>query len=713
MKLLADRLKKYWPYLLIIILAHIIQSAALLVLPGYTSRMVDTGIQNSGFEYVSPIEIREDSLDSLSHFMTKEEEDTFYKSYDLIGGNFILKDEFTSSKEKRSELDKELSLAMASYSEFSKLEKDKQDEVLSILNSNTDTEKARLEAMPALKNYPEEFITTLGIQASIKEYEKAGNKPFEVQKSFLFTTGGKMIAISLLAFLGAAIAHFISAQVGTFFGRNLRDEVFEKIINFSNQEQSKFSTASLITRTTNDIQQVIFVLTIFLRVALLTPIISIGGVILIIKSQPQMAWITGAGVLSLFVLVALLFKIVLPAMKRVPKQLDDVNLIARENLTGVQVIRAFGRQSHEEARFDEANLVLTKNYIFQDRTMAILAPLMIFVADIIGCSIIWIAGKNMAIGEMQVGQMMSFTAYTMRIFFSFLNISMLATMLPRSLVSLKRVEEVINTDNSILDKENPIVLEDPHGLVEFDNVSFKFHDADEAMLKDISFKANPGETTAIIGSTGSGKSTVLNLILRFIDVSEGKVSIDGVDIRDLKQEDLRRMVGFVPQKGVLFSGTIRSNIAYGLDELSDEDMEEAAKIAHADDFINSKDNGYDAKISQEGSNVSGGQKQRLSIARALAKKPKILLFDDSFSALDYKTDKSLRKALKEKVKDTTVIIVAQRISTILDADKIIVLNEGEIESMGTHQELMKSSKIYQEIAKSQLSEEELMEGGVS
>ena len=713
MKLLANKLKKYWPYLLIIIFAHVIQSAALLTLPSYTSRMVDTGIQNSGFEYVSPLEIREDRFELLSQFMTEAEKETFSESYNLIGGNFLLKDEFVESKEKRIELDEKLSLPMASYSEFSKLDKDKQDEVIKVLKSNPDIENARLDAMPVLKNYPKEFIETLGIQASIKEFEEAGNETFDIQKSFLFTTGGKMILISLLAFIGAGIAHFTSAQLGTLLGRNLRDEVFEKVINFSNQEQSKFSTASLITRTTNDIQQITFVLTIFLRVALLTPIISIGGVVLILKSQPKMAWITGLGVLSLFILVGVLFMIVLPAMKRVPKQLDDVNLIARENLTGVQVIRAFGRQPHEESRFDKANMTLTKNYIFQDRTMAILAPLMIFVADIIGCSIIWIAGHNMAAGEMQVGQMMSFTAYTMRIFFSFLNISMLATMLPRSLVSLKRVEEVINTQNSISDKKDPVVLENPKGIVEFDDVSFKFYDADEAMLKDINFVAKPGETTAIIGSTGSGKSTVLNLILRFIDVSQGKITIDGVDIRDLRQEDLRRMIGYVPQKGILFSGTIESNIAYGLDSISEEDMKKAAEIAHADEFIASKDNGYDSKIAQEGSNVSDGQKQRLSIARALAKKPKILLFDDSFSALDYKTDKSLRNALKEKITDTTVIIVAQRISTIIDADNIIVLDEGEIEAMGTHKELMKYSKIYQEIARSQLSEKELMEGGVS
>lgn len=703
MKLLVEKLKNYRLLLTVIILSHIVQAFSLLMLPTYTSSMVDTGIQNYGFEYASPIRVPADSYGLIKLFMTDDQAGVFNEAYRLEDDKFILDEKILKDSDAMEALDQDLTLAMAGYGEYLQMDQAGQDQVLAKLESG----QTLAEAMPVMDRYTPDLLAALAKQASIEEYAKAGGSVQDIQRSFLFSTGAKMVGIALLAFLAAATAHFTASQVGTMVGRNLREDLFEKIINFSNQEQAKFSTASLITRTTNDVQQASFTLIMFLRAALMTPITAVGGVVMLIRSQSQMAWIAGSGVLGLFILVGLLFKLVLPAMKRIPAELDQMNLVAREALTGVQVIRAFGRQDFEEERFDQANLKLTKTYLFLDRTMGLLSPAMVFVADIMGVLIVWFAADLMGSGQMMVGQMMSFTAYTMRIFFSFLLVSMMATMLPRSLVSLKRIEEVMETEPSIIDPENPVKIDQPRGLVEFENVSFKFHDADACMLENINFVAEPGKTTAIIGSTGSGKSTVLNLILRFIDATSGRVLIDGVDVRDMAQKDLRGIIGYVPQKGVLFSGTVASNIGYGVDDLAYEDMEKAAEIAHAKDFVEERDKGYGARIAQEGSNVSGGQKQRLSIARAIAKKPKIFLFDDSFSALDYRTDKSLRAALKENIRDASIIIVAQRISTILDADNIIVLNEGRIDAMGRHEDLMKSSKIYQEIASSQLSKEEL------
>lgn len=703
MKLLVEKLKNYRLLLTVIILSHIVQAFSLLMLPTYTSSMVDTGIQNYGFEYASPIRVPADSYGLIKLFMTDDQAGVFNEAYRLEDDKFILDEKILKDSDAMEALDQDLTLAMAGYGEYLQMDQAGQDQVLAKLESG----QTLAEAMPVMDRYTPDLLAALAKQASIEEYAKAGGSVQDIQRSFLFSTGAKMVGIALLAFLAAATAHFTASQVGTMVGRNLREDLFEKIINFSNQEQAKFSTASLITRTTNDVQQASFTLIMFLRAALMTPITAVGGVVMLIRSQSQMAWIAGSGVLGLFILVGLLFKLVLPAMKRIPAELDQMNLVAREALTGVQVIRAFGRQDFEEERFDQANLKLTKTYLFLDRTMGLLSPAMVFVADIMGVLIVWFAADLMGSGQMMVGQMMSFTAYTMRIFFSFLLVSMMATMLPRSLVSLKRIEEVMETEPSIIDPENPVKIDQPRGLVEFENVSFKFHDADACMLENVNFVAEPGKTTAIIGSTGSGKSTVLNLILRFIDATSGRVLIDGVDVRDMAQKDLRGIIGYVPQKGMLFSGTVASNIGYGVDDLAYEDMEKAAEIAHAKDFVEERDKGYGARIAQEGSNVSGGQKQRLSIARAIAKKPKIFLFDDSFSALDYRTDKSLRAALKENIRDASIIIVAQRISTILDADNIIVLNEGRIDAMGRHEDLMKSSKIYQEIASSQLSKEEL------
>ena len=710
MKILKDKLKPYWKELIFIIILHIITAVGSIMLPSFTSKMVDTGIQNQGFEYGLPIKIKTEGLEKLESLMNPEDRKDLIDSYEAYGDILIIKDEVLRDKKEAKDLEEKTIYAMAAYKDLERLDPKVQDEIMTkVRASNRPTEEI-LNLMPELKDYPKEFLRNLAVASSINAYENTGSEPYEIQKAFLLKNGVAMLLIAVIAFISAATAHYVSAHVGTAMGRDLRRDVFNKVINFSNNELSQFSTASLITRTTNDVQQITLVFTMFLRAALITPIVAIVGLVMILRIRPDMAWVMGVGIGGLFLAIALLFVIVVPAMKKIPENLDNLNLVTRENLTGVQVIRAFGRQFYEERRFDKANARTRDNYLFIDRWMNLITPVMIFIADIMGALIIWIGAKKIAGGTMQVGQMISFTAYSMRIFFSFLNVAMMSTMLPRSLVCLKRIKEVLETENSIKDAKNPRVLEEPKGLVEFNDVSFYFQDADEPVLEDLNFTARPGETTAIIGATGSGKSSILNLIMRFVDANEGSVTIDGVDIKDLRQKDLREMIGYVPQKGVLFSGNIRSNIGYGTKDLDEETMVKSAQTAHAEDFINEKKNKYRARIAQGGSNVSGGQKQRLSIARAIAKDPKIYLFDDSFSALDYKTDSSLRKALKENVKDATVIIVAQRVSTILDANTIIVLDEGRIESMGTHQELLEKSEIYREIASSQLSEEELKGG---
>lgn len=710
MNILKDKLKPYWKELLFIIILHIITAVGSIMLPSFTSKMVDTGIQNQGFEYGIPIKISTEDMVRLEGLMNPEDRPILEEAYDSFGDTLIVKNEVLRDKKETKVLEDKTIFAMAAYKDLERLDPESQEEVLTRVEASERPTEEILKLMPELKDYPKEFLINLAISTSITAYENTGSEPYEIQRAFLLKNGGAMLLVAIIAFLSAAAAHFVSAHLGTGMGRDLRRDIFKKVLNFSNNELSQFSTASLITRTTNDVQQITLVFTMFLRAALVTPILAVVGIVMIMRIRPDMAWVMWVGIGGLFLTIVLLFVIVVPAMKKIPENLDNLNLVTRENLTGVQVIRAFGRQFYEERRFDKANAKTRDNYLFIDRWMSLITPVMLFIADIMGALIIWISAKKIAGGTMQVGQMISFTAYSMRMFFSFLNVAMMSTMLPRSLVCLKRIKEVLETENSIKDPEKPKVLEDPKGLVEFKDVSFYFQDADEPVLEDLNFTARPGETTAIIGATGSGKSSILNLIMRFVDANEGSVTIDGVDIRDMRQKDLRKIIGYVPQKGVLFSGNIRSNIGYGVQDLDDETMVQSAQIAHAEDFINEKKNGYRARIAQGGSNVSGGQKQRLSIARAIAKKPKIYLFDDSFSALDYKTDRSLRHALKENVKDATVIIVAQRVSTILDANTIIVLDEGRIEAMGTHQELLEKSEIYREIASSQLSEKELKGG---
>ena len=588
-----------------------------------------------------------------------------------------------------------------------------------------------MELMDILKTMPEENLEkitsnineqidnmqgTIVDQAAIssvkEEYKKLNMDIDKIQNKYIVFAGLQMLGIAFISMASAITIMLFSARVAAKLGNTLRDKVFKKVLSFSTKEFNEFSTASLITRSTNDIQQIQMLITMLFRVVVYAPIIGIGGFIRVLtNSDTSMAWIIGLAILCIIGIVGTLFLLTMPKFKKLQDLVDKLNLVSREILTGLPVIRAFNTEKKEEKRFDGANKNLMKASIFVNRSMSMMMPLLMFIMNSITLLIVWVGGHNVDSGIMQVGDMMAFIQYTMQIVMSFLMISMISIMLPRAAVSAKRINEVIDTTPSIKDKDKTKDFDDDKkGLVEFKDVSFKYPDADSEILEDISFTAEPGKTTAIIGSTGSGKSTVVNLIPRFYDVTGGELLIDGVNIKDVSQRDLRSKIGFVPQKGMLFTGTIRSNIKYGNPSMSDEDMIKAATIAQATEFIESKPKKYDEEISQGGTNVSGGQRQRLSIARAIATDPEIFVFDDSFSALDLKTDSKLRAALKEKTENKTVIIIAQRISTILDADKIIVLEEGKIAGIGKHEELMKNCEIYKQIALSQLSKEELENG---
>ena len=540
------------------------------------------------------------------------------------------------------------------------------------------------------------------------EYQAIGIDVDKIQSNYIKSAGVRMLALSAVGVMAAILAGFFAARAAAGTGRDLRGRVFRKVIGFSSQEFDKFSTASLITRSTNDIQQIQLFTVMFLRLILYAPILGIGGIIKVFQIDTSMTWIIGVAVAAIVVIVLVLFFIVMPKFKLIQKQVDRLNLVSREILTGVPVIRAFGAQKHEEERFDDANMDLTKTNLFVNRVMSCMMPMMMLIMNLSCVLIVWKGGHEISAGQMQVGNLMAFIQYTMQIIISFLMMCMVSIILPRASVAANRIDEVLTSKTAINDKEEPEKLpKNAEGTVRFNHVSFKYPGAEDNVLSDLDFTAKPGETTAIIGSTGSGKSTMMNLIPRFYDVTEGSITIDGVDIRDISQHDLRDQLGYVPQKGMLFSGTIASNITYGKDDATTEEMERAARIAQAEEFIDSKSSGYDSFIAQGGANVSGGQKQRLSIARAIAKDPKVYIFDDSFSALDYKTDVTLRNALKKEVSNSTVFIVAQRISTILRAEQILVLDDGRIVGKGTHEELLRSCETYRQIALSQLSEKEL------
>lgn len=710
MKNLINHLKPHWKWVIIALVAHFIQAFTTLLLPTYTSNLVDVGIQNRGVELAVPLKMTANSMSEFEMLLLPEEQELIEEHYTQDGnGNYTIKSSVEENEEMMTALSESFEVPLAMYQTISGMS---EEELAATAQESDSSEVMDLSGM---RDEYVEKMNTLGpamvhstaIQSVLEATEEAGGDLSSTQINYVLTQGGQMLLIALVAFGGGALAAYVAAVVGAKVGSTLRTKSYEKVLQFSNEEMEKFSTASLITRGTNDVQQVQMVVTVFFRIVLFSPMLAIGALIYVFQSQISMSWITILALSLVGVLMGILMSVVIPRFKVLQKQIDKVNLFAREILTGLQVIRAFGRQDLESERFDGANQDLRNSYIFVGRTMALMNPILLLIANGISVLIIWVGSHRIGDGLMQVGEMMAFITYTMQVIFSFFMLTMMSIMIPRAIVSGERIQEILDTPLSINDKEDVKVIESPKGVVEFDNVSYKFTGADNNVINNISFTAEPGKTTAIIGGTGSGKSTILNLLMRFYDVSEGSIKIDGVDIRDISQKQLRDIIGYVPQKAVLFSGTIESNIGYGVDSLSDEVMHESADIAHATEFIEEKERGFKERISQGGGNVSGGQKQRLSIARAIAKQPKVFIFDDSFSALDYKTDASLRQALSEKVSDASMIIVAQRISTILDAEQILVLDEGKVVGLGNHLELMETSEVYREIATSQLSQAEL------
>ena len=706
---------------LLIILLLIGQAYCDLALPSYTSDIVDVGIQQGGIENAVPERMREETFNQISLFLSDEEREEALQAYTLAEGVY---ERNTSDPETIERLDEAFGLPMVILSTIQEAEQDGESQAAleqfsAAIASGEITDEMiegiKEQALASMGDMSDSIISQRAVLFVEAEYEALGMDLDQVQMRYLLTTGGKMLGLTLLMVCTAVLSGLLSSRTAAKIGMDLRGKVFSKVISFSNKELNQFSIASLITRSTNDIQQVQMVEVMLLRMVLYAPIIGIGGIIKVAGTRTGLSWIILVAVLLITVVVAVLMMVALPKFKKMQTLVDRLNLVAREILTGISVIRAFDREKYEEERFDTANQNLKKTQLFTNRVMTVMMPAMTLIMNGITVMIIWFGGKGIDAGTMQVGDMMAFITYTMQIVMAFLMITMISVMLPRAGVAADRIQEVLDTECSIHDapKVRDEELQQVKGELCFEDVSFRYEGACEDALEHISFTARPGETTAIIGSTGCGKSTLIHLIPRFYDVTQGRITVDGIDIREISQNRLRALIGFVPQKGNLFSGTIASNIKFGGDWITDEKMKEAAQIAQATEFIEAKPEGYDSPIAQGGSNVSGGQKQRLSIARAIAKDPKIYLFDDSFSALDYKTDVVLRKALYEKTAEAVVVIVAQRISTILHADQIIVLDEGRIAGIGTHEELLESCEAYQEIARSQLSESELKGGGAA
>ena len=744
-------LKESWISVIAIVILLIIQAAGDLTLPDYTSKIVNIGIQNGGIENVAPEVIRKSEMENLLIFT--EEDDKILSSYEEISKENLDNKEYEKLVKKYPELENE---ALYKIEKIDSKKQDKLDNimakplmVLSMLENEETSEQIKQQMLESIKanqqeqqmqamqnmslidiikqmpkeqldkmletvnekinDMQESILEQAAIQEVKKEYKAIGIDTDKLQNQYIIIAGLKMLGISFLIMASAISIMCLSARVAARLAKTLREKVFKKVLSFSNKEFAEYSTASLITRSTNDIQQIQGLIAILFRVLVYAPIIGIGGFLRVLRqSDNSMAWIIGVAILAILFVVGTLFIMAMPRFKKLQQLIDKLNLVAREILTGLPVIRAFNTEKKEENRFDKANIDLTKTNLFVNRAMSFMMPTLMLIMNGISLLIVWVGAHGIDNGTMQVGNMMAFIQYTMQIVMSFLMISMVSIMLPRASVSANRINEIIETEEAIKDSNEPKKLDlNKKGLVEFKNVSFRYPDSDEEVLSDITFTAEPGKTTAIIGSTGSGKSTIVNLIPRFYDVTSGNLLIDGVDIKNIANKDLRKIVGFVPQKGILFSGTIESNIKYGNPEMSDEQMIEAAEIAQATEFIESKPEKYKEPIAQGGSNVSGGQKQRLSIARAIAIDPEILVFDDSFSALDFKTDSTLRAELAKKTKNKTVIIVAQRINTILNADQIIVLEDGKVVGKGTHEELIKTNETYKQIALSQLSEEEL------
>ena len=712
-------LKKSAGYIVLIMGLLFLQAYCDLSLPDYTSRIINVGIQQGGIEDNVPQKMRTSTMKALSVFMDDDDMKQVEKYYEEDKDTYVLKDDI--SKDERENLDHLLEKPMMLYygmcsgSDESKAMTENMG-----LQEGTDPVQA-LEAMPEemktqilqemnekLENMPESIVSQSAVLAVKKEYTELGEDLDKLQMDYIIRSGAQMVLMALVIMLAAVTVTFLSSKVAARMGHDLRGDIYSKVIGFSSNEYHKFSTASLITRSTNDVQQVQQVMTMTFRILLYAPILGIGGVIKVLNTDASMTWILGVAVALILLVILVLFKIAMPRFTKLQTLIDRLNLVTREILTGIPVIRAFSREKFEEDRFETANEELTKTNLFVNRCMTFMMPVMMLIMNGVSVMIIYFGAHAVDNGSMQVGNVMAFIQYAMQIIMSFLLITAMSIMIPRANVAAVRINQVLETKGSIEDPVSPEAPQDSlRGTVEFDHVSFAYPEAGENVLNDISFTAKKGQTVAVIGSTGSGKSTLVNLIPRFYDATQGTVKVDGVDVRKMTQHQLRECLGYVPQKGILFSGTIDSNIRYGKEDISSEEVQQAAQIAQATEFIDTKPEKYRSPIAQGGTNVSGGQKQRLSIARAIAKKPEIFIFDDSFSALDFKTDSNLRKALKESTKDAKTIIVAQRISTILNADQIIVLDEGHMAGIGTHKELMKNCEVYRQIAMSQLSEEEL------
>lgn len=736
MKNLFKYASEHWKALLAIVAILIVQAYCDLSLPAYTSDIVNVGIQQGGVEDQIPDAISEEDMETLLLFTSEKDGATVLSEYEKDDKTYeenayVLKDAVKEDGDKRTELSSILSgpmmmaAGLESGSEMTaEIEEQLKAQLPPEMASEDMTVLEIMKMMPQeqremlvseMEKQTEELPDTIIEQAAVSyvkgAYTDLGIDMDGLQFRYLFATGAKMIGLAFLGMAASVLVGFLASRVGAAAGRDLRGRVFKKVVGYSSNEFDHFSTASLITRSTNDIQQVQFIIVMLLRIVLYAPILAIGGVVQVFQTNVSMSWIIGLAVVLIALVVLLLFAVAMPKFKSLQKLVDRVNLVMREILTGLPVIRAFSTEKHEEERFDKANMNLMKTNLFVNRAMTFMMPIMMLIMNGISVLIIWSGAHGINDGQMQVGDMMAFIQYTMQIIMGFLMICMLSVMLPRAAVAADRVEEVLSSETMIHDPKQPQSFEkNEKGVLTFDHVSFRYPGADENVLEEITFTAKPGETTAIIGSTGSGKSTLVNLIPRFYDVTEGSIRLDGVDIREVTQHDLREKLGYVPQKGLLFSGDIASNIMFGNPEGSEQEMKEAAQIAQATEFIEAKPHKYESPISQGGSNVSGGQKQRLSIARAIARHPEVFIFDDSFSALDFKTDAALRRALKQQTKESTVLIVAQRISTILNAEQIIVLDDGKIAGMGTHKELLRNCEVYKQIAASQLSEKELRDG---
>ena len=761
MKNLFKYAASYWKAMIAIVLILVVQAYCDLSLPAYTSDIVNVGIQQGGIEDEVPRQIATEEMEKLLLFVSEDDQQTVMDAYTEDNTSYkkeayVLKDSVAEEENTMENLKDILQIPMMmtsgieSGSDTTKQMEDKLKEQMSQGMAQSMPQGANqtmpegmpqgesqaesqavslddmsmfdlLKMLPAeqratmvekieeqMSEMPDTILDQAAVSFCRSAYKDLGMDMDQTQIHYLLKTGGQMAALALLGMAASIMVAFLASRVGASAGRDLRSGVFHKVVGFSNNEFNHFSTASLITRSTNDIQQIQMLIVMLLRMVLYAPILAIGGVLQVMKTNVSMSWIIGLAVIIIAFVVLLLFLVVMPKFKVLQNLVDKLNLVTREVLTGLPVIRAFSTEKHEEERFDDANRTLTKTNLFVNRAMTFMMPVMMFVMNGVSVLIVWTGAHGISDGQMQVGDMMAFIQYTMQIIMGFLMLCMISIMLPRAAVAADRVEEVLKSETMIHDpKQEKHFPEDGKGVLTFDHVSFRYPGADEDVLEDITFTAKPGETTAIIGSTGSGKSTLVNLIPRFYDVTSGDITLDGVDIREVKQHELREKLGYVPQKGVLFSGDIASNIMFGNSHGSDDEMIEAADIAQATEFIDTKPQKYKSPISQGGSNVSGGQKQRLSIARAIAKHPQVFIFDDSFSALDYKTDVTLRRALAEKTSGSTVLIVAQRISTILHAEQIIVLDEGKVAGKGTHAELLKNCPVYREIAESQLSRKEL------